>query len=111
MKSAENRTRFRDANPLDWAVDRRVFLKRAMRSDFVVIACIGDQQPAQVSLAEDDGVVKALAANGPNQSFGKPVLPRRARCDGFVANAHCTHPLANNRAKDLVPVADQEFWR
>src|SRR3954451_20788990 len=60
MKSAENRTRFRDANPLEWAVDRRVFLKRAMRSDFVVIACVGDQQPAQVSLAEDDGPSASL---------------------------------------------------
>src|SRR4051812_21280571 len=80
-----------------------------MRSYFVVVACVGDQQPAQVSLAEDDGVVKALAANGPNQSFGKTVLPRRARRDRFVANAHCTHPLANNRAKDLVPVADS--WK
>jgi hypothetical protein len=35
-----------------------------MRSRFIVIACVGGQQPAQVSLAEDDGVVQALPANG-----------------------------------------------
>src|SRR3954447_6855993 len=78
-----------------------------MRSDFFVVACVGDQQPAQVSLAEDDRVVQALAANGPNQSFGKTVLPRRARCNGFVANAHRTQAMPYDRAKDAVPIADQ----
>ena len=58
-------------------------------------------------LAKDDDVVQAFAANGPNQSFGKTVLPRRARRDRFVPNAHCAEALPYDRAKDAVPVADQ----
>ena len=88
-------------------MNRRIFLKRAMRSDFVVIACVGGQHPAQVCFAEDNGVVQALPANGSDQPFGKAVLPRRARCDGFVANAHCTQTMSNNKAKDAVPVANE----
>jgi hypothetical protein len=44
---------------------------------------IGDleRQSAQVTLAQDDSVVQALAANGPNRSFGKTVLPWRSRRD------------------------------
>jgi hypothetical protein len=35
-------------------------------------------------------VIEAFAANGPNQSFGKTVLPWRPESDGCVANAYGT---------------------
>ena len=58
---------------------------------------------AQMRLAKDDDVVQAFAANGPNQSFGKTVLPGRARRDRFIPNAHCAEalPHASSRAFDL----------
>ena len=60
-----------------------------------------------MGLAKDDDVVQAFPANGPDQSFGKTVLPRRPRRDGFVANAHCTQAMSYDGAKDAIPVADQ----
>lgn len=57
-----------------------------MRSYVVVVICVGAQYSAKMGLAEDNDVVQAFPANRPNQSFGKPVLPRRTRCDGFVPN-------------------------
>src|SRR4051794_10490773 len=58
---------------------RRVFVKGPMSSGCVIVARVGAQQIAQMRLAKDDDVVQTFAANGPNQSFGKTVLPRRAR--------------------------------
>jgi hypothetical protein len=62
-----------------------------MRSYVVVVICVGAQYSAKMGLAEDNDVVQAFPANRPNQSFGKPVLPRRERCDGSVPNAHCAY--------------------
>jgi hypothetical protein len=60
------------------------FIKGPMSSGCVIVARVGAQQMAQMRLAKDDDVVQAFAANGPNQSFGKAVLPWRARSDRFI---------------------------
>ena len=49
---------------------------------------------AQMRLAKDDDVVQAFAANGPDQSFGKAVLPWRAGRNWFVSNAHGPEALS-----------------
>jgi len=67
-----------------------------MRSDYVIVARVGAQKMAQMRLAKDDDVVQAFAANGPNQSFGKTVLPRRASRDRLIPNAHCTEALPHD---------------
>ena len=77
-----------------------------MSSDCVIVACVGAQQTAQMRLAKDNDVVQAFAANGPDQSFGKTVLPRRARRDRLVPNAHCADPLDHDGTKDAISVAD-----
>ena len=52
-------------------------------------------------------VVQAFAANGPDQSFGKAVLPWRARSERFIPNAHCAEALSHDGTEDAVSVADQ----
>ena len=86
---------------------RRVFVQRSVSSRSIIVACVAAQDAAQMRLAKDDDVVQAFPANGPNQSFGKAVLPWRPRCDGFVANSHCTQAMSYDGAKDAIPVADQ----
>src|SRR3954449_13630126 len=76
---------------------RRVFVKGAMSSGCVIVARVGAQQMAQMRLGIDNDVVQALAANGPNQSFGKTVLPRRARRDRFIPEC----PLRGGAALQL----------
>src|SRR3954468_21511174 len=39
-------------------------------------------------LTQDDDVIQTFSANGPNQSFGKFVLPWRTGRNRFVSNAH-----------------------
>ena len=62
---------------------------------------------AQMRLAKDDDVVQAFAANGPDQSFGKAVLPWRARSERFIPNAHCAEALSHDGTEDPGSVADQ----
>ena len=78
-----------------------------MSSGCVIVARVGAQQMAQMRLAKDDDVVQAFAANGPDQSFGKAVLPWRARSDRFIPNAHCAEALSHDGTEDAVSVADQ----
>ena len=63
-----------------------------------------------VFFAEDNRVVQTLPANGPDHSFGKTVVPWRARCDGFVANAHSAQAVPYNGAERTVSVADEIDW-
>src|SRR5215470_13388955 len=88
MQSAEDGMRPDATDSLNWAREWRIFIQRSVRSQTVVIAGIGFQNPAWVRLAQSDHVVGALASDRSDQSFGKAVLPRRARSDRFVADAH-----------------------
>jgi hypothetical protein len=46
------------------------------------------QDTTQMRFAQNDDMVHALAPDRSNQPLGKRILPRRARCNGFVADAH-----------------------
>ena len=76
MKSAEDRPSNELAKPLDWPTARRILVQRQVRSAFVVIAGVGRSDPAQMALAEDNRMIKALPADRTDQSFRIPVLPR-----------------------------------
>ena len=63
MKSAEDRPRCDAAYVLDGAMDRRVFAKRPMSPQLVIISGILRQDPAYVRFAQDDNMVDTLAAD------------------------------------------------
>src|SRR5258705_730088 len=52
-------------------------------------------------------MVDALASDRSDQPFGEAVLPRRARGDGLVTNAHGTEPAFDEHAVDPIPIAEQ----
>src|SRR5262245_3890091 len=52
-------------------------------------------------------MVDAFASDRSDQSFGEPVLPRRAWSDRFVADAHGAQSVPDGSAVDLIPIADQ----
>ena len=54
MKAAKDGVRFDASSPLNRARNRRIFVQRPVRSDVIVIASIGSQDPAQMRLAQDD---------------------------------------------------------
>ena len=55
---------------------RRIFIQGQMRSEFIVIAGVGREDPAQLGLAEDDDVIEAFPTDRADQSLRMPVLPR-----------------------------------
>ena len=75
MKSAEDRLTGELAEPLDWPMARRILTQGQMRSNSVVIAGVGRSDPAQMALAEDNRMIKALPADRADQSLRMPVLP------------------------------------
>src|SRR5450759_4586526 len=78
-----------------------------MRSDVVVIACIGSQDPAQMRLAQDDEMIHTLATDRPDQSFGEPILPRRGRCSRLVPDPHGAQSACDDIAVDMISIANQ----
>src|SRR4051794_16150615 len=85
---------------------RRVFVQRSVSSRSILVAGVPAQNALKMRLAKDNDVVEALTANGPNQSFGIPVLPLRPRRNRFVPNSHSTEALPYDRAKGAISVAD-----
>ena len=49
--------------PVGWSAVRRVFAQSEMSPTSVVVRDVGEDESAQVCLAEHDDVVKALASN------------------------------------------------
>jgi hypothetical protein len=88
MKPAEDGQRYDAAHVLDCAMDRSVFVERPMSPQLVVVGGIPRQNPAQVSFAQDNHMVDALASDRSDQPFGEAVLPRRAWGNGLIADAH-----------------------
>ena len=74
-----------------------------MGSDTIVIVGINFEYPAQMRLAQDNDVVQTLAPDRSDQPFGKAILPR---CSGLVPDAHGAQSAGDDRAIDLIPIAD-----
>ena len=63
MEPTQDRARTDGADALNWAPERRIFVQRPMRSDFVVVAAITLKDLTQMRLAQHDDMVKTLAAD------------------------------------------------
>jgi len=75
MKSAENWPHAEVTAPLDGPPVRSILVQRQMRSEFVVISCIGRKYPTQMGVAEDEDVIEAFPADRADQPLRLPVLP------------------------------------
>jgi hypothetical protein len=58
-------------------------------------------------LAQNNDVVHTLTPDRSDQPFGKAVLPGRSWCGGLVPDAHGAQSTGDDRAIDLIPIADQ----
>src|ERR1039457_4510249 len=111
MKPSKNRALIYDSSPLNGARDRCIFGQRPVRSDVIVIASIGSQDPAQMCLAQDDEMIHALAPDRSDQPFGKGILQRRGWRGRLVPDSHGAHSARDNAAVDPNPIADEVAWR
>ena len=71
VKSAQDRQGKHTPYPLDLTRDRRVLVKRYVRTKFVVILFVGIEQKAKMPFVEDDDVIKAISADGSDQPFSE----------------------------------------
>src|SRR5258705_881853 len=78
-----------------------------MRSDAVVVGGVRFQSSAQMSLAQDNDVVQALAPDRSDQPFGKAVLPGRGWCGRLVPDADGAQSARDDAAIDPVAIADE----
>lgn len=74
-----------------------------MRSDIIVIAGIGSQKLAQMSLTQNNEVVHALAPDRSDQPFGASILPRRKTCQGLVEQLFVQGIADGQLRQDLDP--------
>src|SRR3954451_24251900 len=65
----------------------------------------------QVPLAEHDHMIKALASDRADQSFGIAILPRRSRRYRSVANAHRSNAPGECLSIDAIPITNEILWR
>ena len=86
VQSAEDRQRENATYRPDRPRERCVFGQRKMCPGAVVILLVGAQHMPQMSLAEHDHMIEALASDGADKSFSVTVLPRRSRRCRSVAN-------------------------
>ena len=76
VQPAEDRPSNELAVPLDRPTARRILVQGQMRSQFVVIGGVGREDPAQMALADDNGMIEAFPADRADQSLRMPILPR-----------------------------------
>jgi len=88
MKAAENRPRCDGAEPLNRPMNGSVLAQSSMSSRFIVVGDKLAKDPAQVALTEHNQLVETFPSDRADQSLRVPILPRRAKSNGFVANAH-----------------------
>ena len=111
MQSAEDRQGKNAADGLDGSGYGRVLGQRLVRSRTVVVTRVRAQHMTQMTLAEHDHMIQALASNRTDHSFGIAVLPwRSSRCRS-VANAHRADAPRKDLAVDPVPVTDEVLRR
>jgi SAM domain (Sterile alpha motif) len=88
MKAAENRSRCNGAEPLNRPMNGSVLAQSPMSPRFIIVGGKLVKDPAQMGLTEHNQVVETFPSDRADQSLRVPILPRRARGNRFVADAH-----------------------
>src|SRR5262249_57939169 len=84
----EDGSRCNGAGALNCPMERRIFVERVMNSRHIIIGSILPKDPTEVRLPENDQVVETFPSDRADQSLRVCILPRRARGNGLVADAH-----------------------
>src|SRR5208337_882684 len=107
MQPTENRDRYDAAEPQRASRVRRIFVQRQVCADLVVVDGVSLKNPTQVGFAEHHEVIQALAPNRADQPLDVSVLPRRARRNRMIADAHRPNAPGVRGAERVVAVAQQ----
>ena len=89
---------------------RRIFVQRQMRPAGMVIFEIFAKDSTQVPLIENNNMIQAIPAYGPDNSFNERILPRRARGRNDLLDTQALDPSSNLLTVNGIPITQQIAW-
>src|SRR5947208_1414597 len=95
---------------MDFARQWGILVQRQVRSSLIVVGRVTAKQMAQMLLAEDNDVIKAVPPDRADQPFAVAVLPWRSRGGRPIADAHRAKPPEEHRAICAVSIANKVAW-
>jgi hypothetical protein len=107
MQPAQNWQRDDVANRLGTSEARGVIAQRQVGPDLVVVGGVRFQDATQVRLARYHQVVEAFTTNRADEPFDVSVLPRRARRDWVITDAHRTNAPGVRWPERAVAIANE----
>jgi len=96
---------------LHWSRNRAVLRQRPMWTRVVIVFEVVLENVLKVAFADDDEVIEALAADGPDESFDVRILPRRTRRNGLLLEPKGRHAFGELLAVGTITVAQQVLRR
>ena len=84
-----------------------VLVEREVGTRLMVISEIAGQNAVEVSLAEDDNVIQALAPDRADEPFREGILPRAVRGRENLLDPHAFHAVPKWPSVDLVAVTEE----
>jgi hypothetical protein len=83
---------------------RRILIQRYVRSASMIITEVLAKDSTQVSLIENNNMIQAVSAYGPDNSFNERVLPRRARGRNNLLDTQALDPSSNLLTVNGIPI-------
>jgi hypothetical protein len=103
--------RNREDRAVRWRLDipsiGSIFLEREVSAGPVILREVRREDSSKVTLAENDDVVQALAANRADKSLREGILPRTLRGGENFSDADALHPLPEGVTVDCIAVAEE----
>ena len=90
---------------------RCIAVQRQMGAGIVVIIEIRGEKAFEMSVAHDDHMIEALAADGADEAFDVGILPGTARSRHDFFDAEAVDALSERVAVDAVAVVQEKAWR
>src|SRR5438477_5892028 len=110
MQSAQDRHGEDTPTDLGWARYRCILAQGQVCARLIVVGRVTAQQMAQMPLAEDNDMIKAVPPDRADQPFAVAVLPWRSRLGRPIADAHRAKTPEEHGTVNAVPVAKNVAW-
>jgi hypothetical protein len=92
---------------LDGSAVRRIFVERKMRASPVIVRKVAGQNTAQVSFAQDENMIQALAPHRADEPLRDGILPGTLRHREHFLDLHAPNSAPELLAVDLVTIAQE----
>jgi len=91
----------------DGSGERTILVEKSVGPILVIVGQVIGENLAEVRRIEDNDVVQAFPADGPNQAFDHWILPGRARRNEFLFQAQALDSAHEIRAIDAISIPEQ----